>query len=100
MLYGRDLHHWTMIESKLFNPLLDNVATVISVEELFFNMRYRWVIHKMPPQVGNWHAMVDSVMIDSTYDGEMFDITLAGVPIKRNDLVGWKYGWKWLKARG
>jgi hypothetical protein len=35
--------------------------------------------------------MVDSVMIDANYDGEVFNITLADVPEKKNDLVDGKY---------
>jgi adenine-specific DNA-methyltransferase len=43
------------------------------------------------PQVSDWRSMVDSVMIDSTYDGKVFKITLADVPEKKNDLVEGKY---------
>ena len=43
------------------------------------------------PQVSNWRSMVDSVMIDSDYDGKVFNITLADVPEKKNDLVDGKY---------
>jgi len=43
------------------------------------------------PQVSDWRSMVDSVMIDSNYDGEVFNITLADVPEKKNDLVEGKY---------
>ena len=31
------------------------------------------------------------VMIDSSYDGQVFNITLADVPEKKNDLVVGKY---------
>jgi hypothetical protein len=43
------------------------------------------------PQVSDWRSMVDSVMIDSDYDGDVFNITLADVPEKKNDLVEGKY---------
>ena len=43
------------------------------------------------PQIDDWRAMVDSVMIDSAYDGEVFNIALADVPAKKNDLVEGKY---------
>ena len=43
------------------------------------------------PQIDDWRAMVDSVMIDSAYDGEVFNIALADVPAKKNDLVDGKY---------
>ena len=35
--------------------------------------------------------MVDSIMIDSSYDGQVFNITLADVPEKKNDLVVGEY---------
>jgi len=43
------------------------------------------------PQVNDWRSMVDSVMIDSDYDGKVFNIALADVPEKKNDLVEGKY---------
>jgi hypothetical protein len=43
------------------------------------------------PQVNDWRSMVDSVMIDSNYNGKVFNITLADVPEKKNDLVDGKY---------
>jgi hypothetical protein len=43
------------------------------------------------PQIGDWRSMVDSVMIDADYDGQVFNITLADVPERKNDLVEGKY---------
>ena len=43
------------------------------------------------PHIDDWRAMVDSVMIDNAYDGEVFNIALADVPAKKNDLVDGKY---------
>jgi DNA modification methylase len=43
------------------------------------------------PQVSDWRSMVDSVMIDSDYDGKVFNIMLADVPERKNDLVDGKY---------
>ncbi|MBN1453085.1 MAG: site-specific DNA-methyltransferase [Anaerolineales bacterium] len=43
------------------------------------------------PQIDDWRAMVDSIMIDNAYDGEVFNIALADVPAKKNDLVEGKY---------
>ncbi|MDP1715335.1 MAG: site-specific DNA-methyltransferase [Anaerolineales bacterium] len=45
----------------------------------------------LSPQIDDWRSMVDSVMIDSAYDGKVFNITLADVPEKKNDLVEGKY---------
>jgi hypothetical protein len=35
--------------------------------------------------------MVDSVMIDTAYDGDVFNIALADVPEKKSDLVSGEY---------
>jgi hypothetical protein len=35
--------------------------------------------------------MVDSVMIDPAYNGEVFNVALADVPEKKSDLVAGKY---------
>ncbi|HJS20821.1 MAG TPA: hypothetical protein VJ785_18890, partial [Anaerolineales bacterium] len=43
------------------------------------------------PQVSDWRSMVDSIMIDSNYDGAVFNITLADVPERKNDLVEGRY---------
>ncbi|MBN2117971.1 MAG: site-specific DNA-methyltransferase [Anaerolineales bacterium] len=43
------------------------------------------------PQVSDWRSMVDSVMIDADYGGKVFNITLADVPERKNDLVQGKY---------
>ena len=45
----------------------------------------------LSPQIDDWRAMVDSVMIDSAYDGQVFNIVLADVPERKTDLVGGEY---------
>lgn len=43
------------------------------------------------PKIDDWRAMVDSVMIDDSYDGEVFDVVLSDVPLRRQDLVDGRY---------
>ena len=43
------------------------------------------------PQIDDWRAMVDSVMIDAAYDGQTFNVTLADVPARKTDLVAGVY---------
>jgi len=43
------------------------------------------------PQIDDWRAMVDSVMIDPAYHGEVFNVALADVPPKKSDLVAGAY---------
>ena len=45
----------------------------------------------LSPQIDDWRAMVDSVMIDPAYDGKVFNVALADVPEKKSDLVAGKY---------
>lgn len=41
--------------------------------------------------VTDWRAMVDCVMIDPAYDGRVFRVALADIPVKRNELVSGSY---------
>jgi DNA modification methylase len=45
----------------------------------------------LSPQIDDWRAMVDSVMIDPAYNGEVFNVVLADVPHKKSDLVSGSY---------
>jgi hypothetical protein len=45
----------------------------------------------LQPQIHDWRAMVDTVMIDTAYDGEVFNIVLSDVPEKKTDLVVGSY---------
>ena len=41
--------------------------------------------------IPDWRAMVDCVMVDPDYDGEVFNIALSDVPERKNDLVVGEY---------
>jgi hypothetical protein len=43
------------------------------------------------PQITDWRAMVDCVLIDSAYDEQAFSVALADVPEKKDDLVSGAY---------
>ena len=43
------------------------------------------------PRIDDWRAMVDCVMLDPSYDGEVFDIALSDVPERKFDLVSGTY---------
>ena len=42
-------------------------------------------------QITDWRAMVDSVMIDTAYDGQVFNVALTDVPERKTDLVAGRY---------
>ena len=45
----------------------------------------------MRPQIEDWRAMADCVMIDPAYDGEVFNVALSDMPPKKDDLVSGVY---------
>jgi DNA modification methylase len=45
----------------------------------------------LKPQVTDWRSMVDTVMIDTAYDGQVFNIVLTDVPERKTDLVQGQY---------
>jgi len=45
----------------------------------------------LQPKIDDWRAMVDSVMIDPTYDGKVFNVAFSDVPERKSDLVVGKY---------
>jgi hypothetical protein len=42
-------------------------------------------------KITDWRAMVDTVLIDAAYDGEVFNVALSDVPERKSDLVAGKY---------
>jgi hypothetical protein len=45
----------------------------------------------LKPKIDDWRAMVDCVMIDTAYDGKVFNVALSDVPEKKTDLVQGSY---------
>ncbi|MCC6441713.1 MAG: site-specific DNA-methyltransferase [Rhodanobacteraceae bacterium] len=43
------------------------------------------------PKVADWRAMVDSVMIDTAFDGVVFNVAHADVPARKTDFVVGEY---------
>jgi hypothetical protein len=43
------------------------------------------------PKIKDWRSMVDCVMIDSAYDGDVFNVTLSDVPETKDALVTGTY---------
>jgi adenine-specific DNA-methyltransferase len=42
-------------------------------------------------QITDWRAVVDCILIDTQYDGQVFNVTLADVPARKQDLVSGRY---------
>lgn len=45
----------------------------------------------LTPQIDDWRSMVDTIMIDPAYNGEVFNISMADVPERKDDLVAGDY---------
>ena len=45
----------------------------------------------LEPKIDDWRAMVDSVMIDSNYNGIVFNVVFADVPATKTDYVLGRY---------
>lgn len=45
----------------------------------------------LQPKIDDWRSMVDCVMIDANYDGEVFNVMMSDVPEKKTDLVKGEY---------
>jgi DNA modification methylase len=43
------------------------------------------------PRIDDWRAMVDCVMIDPAYNGQVFHVALSDVPERKSDLVAGRY---------
>ncbi|MBW1702462.1 MAG: site-specific DNA-methyltransferase, partial [Deltaproteobacteria bacterium] len=42
-------------------------------------------------KITDWRSMVDCVMVDTAYDGKIFNVVLSDVPEKKTDLVSGNY---------
>ncbi|MBI4811344.1 MAG: site-specific DNA-methyltransferase [Ignavibacteriales bacterium] len=45
----------------------------------------------LQPKIDDWRCMVDCVMIDTNYNGEVFNVVLSDVPEKKTELVSGNY---------
>jgi hypothetical protein len=42
-------------------------------------------------KITDWRAMVDTVLIDTAYDGQVFNVVVSDVPERNTDLVAGRY---------
>lgn len=45
----------------------------------------------LQPRIEDWRAMVDSIMIDTAYDGKVFNVCLTDLPERKSDFVAGRY---------
>ena len=70
------------------NQLIVTVADAVSPSIL---QRLQLQDGVLRAEVNDWRAMVDCVLIDAAHDGRVFNVTLADVPARKQDLVAGRY---------
>ncbi|MBI3747813.1 MAG: site-specific DNA-methyltransferase [Chloroflexi bacterium] len=90
--YGKFFQHQPAVARVRFEPEGDAVRVTIDdfispsiIERLSAQEGV------LTPQITDWRAMVDSVFIDAAYDGGVFNVALADIPERRQDLVDGSY---------
>jgi len=71
-----------------------NVNIVVDIEDFISPTIVERLEMDLPlfkAQIPDWRAMVDVVMIDTSYDGDVFNIVLSDVPERKDDLVEGRY---------
>jgi len=66
----------------------------ISVEDVFsptIVQRLNMESGVFRARIDNWRAVVDCILIDADYDGEVFNVALSDIPEKKTDLVEGRY---------
>lgn len=72
------------VKDKLFVQVKDFISPAI-VERLNMDQTL------FKAQITDWRAMVDSVMIDTAHNGQVFNVALSDVPERKADLVAGRY---------
>ena len=69
-------------------------AAVVQIEDFLsptIIQRLRQQAGVVAPAIDDWRAMVDCVMIDTAYDGKVFNVTVSDVPAGKTELVAGRY---------
>ena len=72
----------------------ENGKLIVDIEDFLSPTIVERLAMDMPlfkATITDWRAMVDCVMIDTAYSGEIFNIVLSDVPERKNDLVAGRY---------
>lgn len=90
--YGKFFEHQPAAARVRFEPEADTARVVIDdVISPSIIERLSAQEGVLTPQITDWRAMVDSVFIDAAYDGGVFNVALADIPERRQDLVVGSY---------
>lgn len=91
--YGGIIKHEPLSASVSIKAKGDKVV-VIGVKDVFSPT----ILQRLDMQEGvfrtkieDWRAVVDCIMIDTDYDGEVFNVKLSDIPARKQDLVNGHY---------
>lgn len=90
--YGKFFEHQPASARVSFER--DNEHIVVNVEGFVSPSIIERLSQQMgatQPQVEDWRAMVDCIMIDPAFDGKVFNVVVSDVPSRREELVEGSY---------
>jgi hypothetical protein len=90
--YGKFFKHEPAVAKVKIGRLKDRI--VIEIEDFISPTiieRLQQQAGILQPKIDDWRVMVDTVMIDASYDGQVFNIALSDVPERKQDLVSGRY---------
>jgi DNA modification methylase len=90
--YGGFLAHQPARATVSIHRKKDTIA--VSVDDFISPTiieRLRTQAGVLEPKIDDWRAMVDSVMIDPAFDGQVFNVVLTDVPARKTDFVQARY---------
>ena len=90
--YGGFIKHEPMVASVSVKRLKDKLKiTINDVYSPSIVQRLNMDDGLFRAQIDDWRAVVDCVMIDLNYDGEVFNVALSDTPARKQDLVEGEY---------
>jgi hypothetical protein len=90
--YGNFIRHEPAAAKVSIRRAGDRVA--VTIEDFISPTILKRLDTEMPifkAKITDWRSQVDCVMIDTAYNGEVFNVALSDVPEKKNDLVKGSY---------
>ena len=90
--YGGFIKHEPMVASVSVRRIKDKLKiTVNDVYSPSIVQRLNLDDGLFRAQIDDWRAVVDCIMVDLDYDGEIFKVALSDIPARKQDLVEGEY---------
>ncbi|MEN8207222.1 MAG: site-specific DNA-methyltransferase [Pseudomonadota bacterium] len=90
--YGGFIKHEPLIASVTIKRRKDTLSVVVNdVFSPTILQRLNMEQGVFRAQIDDWRAVVDCIMIDTAYEGEVFNVALSDIPARKQDLVEGSY---------